>query len=82
MIGRTTRTTVNPVSTFLGEDQTRTRDITAADLAGADPAEWRRLRAELEERRQRRLERRRFRRDPEGYLNDLETKLNQSGLPA
>ena len=61
---------------------TRARDITAADLAGADPAEWRRLRAELEERRQRRVDRRRFRRDPDGYLKDLENKLNQSGLPA
>ena len=60
----------------------RARDITAADLAGADPAEWRRLRAELEERRQRRVDRRRFRRDPDGYLKDLETKLNQSRLPA
>ena len=61
---------------------TRTREFTAADLAGANPAAWRALRAELEERRQRRVDRRRFRRDPDGYLKDLENKLNQSGLPA
>jgi hypothetical protein len=48
-----------------------------ADLAGADREQWRRLRAELG---QRRVERLRFRRDPAGYLKDLEEKLTQSGL--
>ena len=61
---------------------TRAGAGTVADLAGADREEWKRVRAELEERRQRRVERGRFRRDPEGYLNALENKLNQSGLPA
>jgi hypothetical protein len=60
---------------------TRTREVTAADLAGADPIEWKRLRAELEERRQRRVDRRRFRRDPEAYLRCLENELHQSRLP-
>ena len=60
---------------------TRTRKVTAADLAGADRDEWKRLRAELEERRQRRVDRHRFRRDPDGYLRGLEAKLNQSALP-
>jgi hypothetical protein len=60
---------------------TRSGAGTAADLAGADRDEWRRLRAELEERRQRRVDRHRFRRDPEGYLRGLEAKLNQSALP-
>ena len=61
---------------------TRHREITAADLAGADRAAWKRLRAELEERRERRVERRRFRRDPDGYLKALGNKLIQSRLPA
>ena len=61
---------------------TRTREVTATDLAAADPERWKQLRAELEQRRQRRVERRRFRRDPDGYLKDLENKLNQSRLPA
>ena len=61
---------------------TRQRAVTAADLAGADPAAWERLRAELEVRRQRRVERRQFRRDPASYLKALEDKLHQSGLPA
>src|SRR5438874_5455771 len=39
---------------------TRQRERTAADLAGADRGEWQRLRAALEERRQRRVERHRF----------------------
>lgn len=54
----------------------------AADLAGADRDEWQRVRAVLEERRQRRVERRHFRRDPDSYLKDLENQLTQSRLPA
>lgn len=61
---------------------TRTREVEAAELAGADREEWKRVRAELEERRERRVERRRFRRNPEEYLKALENKLTQSGLPA
>ena len=61
---------------------TRNGEVTPADLAGADPAECKRVRAELEVRRQRRVERRRFRRNPEEYLKALENKLVQSGLPA
>lgn len=61
---------------------TRSREVTATDLAGADRAAWKRVRAELEARRQRRVERRQFRRDPHGYLKRLEEKLNQLRLPA
>lgn len=51
-------------------------------LANANRVAWKRLRAELETRRERRVERRRFRRDPDGYLKALENKLIQSRLPA
>lgn len=61
---------------------TRRREVDAAELAGADRVRWRTLRAELEQRRQRRVERRQFRRDPQGYLENLENKLNQLRLPA
>ena len=61
---------------------TRQRQFTADELAEADRAEWQRLRRELDERRQRRTQRRRFRRDPEGYLRALEARLIQSSLPA
>ena len=60
---------------------TRRREVTAAEVAGADRTAWRALRAELEVRRQRRVDRHRFRRDPDGYLRGLEAKLNQPGLP-
>ena len=60
----------------------RTREVSAADLAAADPVKWKRLRAELEERRLRRVDRRRFRRDHVAYLKDLENRLIQSRLPA
>jgi len=61
---------------------TRQRVFTAEDLAEADRGAWARLRQELDERRQRRTQRRRFRRDPEGYLRQLEALLIQSGLPS
>lgn len=61
---------------------TRLREVTAADLAEADPAAWAALRAELDQRRERRAEHRRFRQDPDGYLRHLEDRFHQSGLPA
>lgn len=59
---------------------TRHRAVTAEDLAGADCVAWKRLRSELETRRERRVERWRFRRDPENYLKALENKFIQSRL--
>ena len=61
---------------------TRQRAVQASDLAGAGRFRWQELRQELDQRRQRRVERWRFRRDPEAYLKALENRLNQSGLPA
>jgi hypothetical protein len=61
---------------------TRQRTFTADELAQADRAEWARLRQTLDERGQRRTQRRRFRHDPEGYLRQLEARLIHSGLPA
>jgi hypothetical protein len=59
---------------------TRQRDVDAEELAGTDRTAWAKLRAELDERRARRTERRRFRKDPTAFLADLETRLNQSRL--
>lgn len=61
---------------------TRAGAGTAADLAAADGERWKQLRAEMEQRRKRRVERRRFRRDPDSYLKDLENRLIQSRLPS
>jgi hypothetical protein len=60
----------------------RRRAYAAAELAKADRGRWAELRRELEERRQRRVVRCRFRRDPKAFLRQLEEQLNQSGLPA
>lgn len=60
---------------------TRHRGVTTAELAGVDRGAWERLRSELETRRERRVERWRFRRDHDRYLNALENKLIQSRLP-
>jgi hypothetical protein len=60
---------------------TRQRAERAQDLIGADREGWAELRADMDQRRQRRVERRRFRRDPESYLRLLESKLIQPTLP-
>jgi hypothetical protein len=44
--------------------------------------DWRRLRAELDKRRESRRKQRRFRRDPANYLSQLEKRLLQASLPA
>lgn len=60
---------------------TRIKTFTAKDLASVDLVSWRHQRSHLEELRQKRLQQRRFRRDPENYLLELEAKLIQSILP-
>jgi hypothetical protein len=55
----------------------RGREVEAAELANADRQAWARLRAELEERRQRRAARSRFRRDPRAYLSRWTKVLSQ-----
>jgi sigma54-dependent transcription regulator len=60
---------------------TRIKTFTAKDLASVDLVSWRHQRLHLEQLRQKRLQQRRFRCDPENYLLELETKLIQSILP-
>jgi len=43
---------------------------------------WRKSRADLESRREARRQQGRFRKDPDGYLNTLENKCFQLGLPS
>lgn len=61
---------------------TRQRRYTAADLNQADRVSLKELRRALDERRHRRTQRRRFRKDPQAFLADLEAQLSQSRLPA
>jgi hypothetical protein len=56
---------------------TRQRPERIEELRGADRVRWAELRATSTECRQRRIERRRFRRDPEGYLRQLNAELTQ-----
>jgi hypothetical protein len=61
---------------------TRRRAYAAAELGKVDRTRWADLRQALEERRQRRVQRHRFRRDPKAYLRHLEEQLSQSGSPS
>ena len=57
------------------------RPFAAADLAPRDPSAWRATRAALERRRQARVLRCRFRRNPAGYLRRLGESLLKRALP-
>jgi hypothetical protein len=63
---------VRGVARLIAAAATRHGSFTAEDLAAADPAAWAGLRTELDRHRQRRVDHRRFRRDPDGYLRRLE----------
>jgi len=65
---------------LLAAAATRQRCFTAGELARADRGRREELRRQLEARRQRRVQRRRFRRDPQAYLQALEEQLLQSTL--
>ena len=60
---------------------TRIKTFTATDLAKADLVAWRKQRSQLELLKEKCLQQRRFRRDPEDYLLKLETQLIQFILP-
>jgi len=63
---------------------TRLHAPTADDLGRVDRRRWSELRGRIEQRRQAQVLRRRFRRDPERYLAELEQfaqGARQSGLP-
>ena len=60
---------------------TRRTTFTAMDLATANRQDWQQLRAELAQRQQGRVHQRRFRRNPQAYLADLEDRLVKLLLP-
>ena len=65
---------------LLAAAATRQHVYSAAELAQADLAKQAELRHHLESRRQRRVNRTRFRRDPQAFLQQLEGKLLQPAL--
>lgn len=56
--------------------------VTARELARANRQRWRELRTQLEKRRRARVQRTRFRRNPEQYLAELEQQADQLVLPS
>ena len=67
---------------LLAATATRGHLVTARELARANLQRWRELREQLEQRRRARVQRTRFRRDPEQYLCDLEQLADQLVLPS
>jgi hypothetical protein len=65
---------------LLAAAATRRRPFGVAELAQVDRSRCEELRRQLEAHRQRRVQRRRFRRDPQAYLQALEEQLLQSTL--
>lgn len=61
---------------------TRARPVCVHELAAADRQRWMALRTSLERRRAARVMRCRFRRDPDGFLAQLEQLALQSALPS
>ena len=62
-------------------DATKIKTFTARDLVPLDLSAWRQKRDQMKQLRHNRLQQRRFRRQTEAYLAELETKLIQSILP-
>jgi hypothetical protein len=84
----TGRKTASPAAVLRGEARlvaaiaTRQRAPSGPDLGCADREQWKDLRQRLDQRRQARTLRTRFRRDEAAYLAELEEKARQLTLPA
>ena len=61
---------------------TKIRLFTQWDQAQVNQKQWQEIRSELEQIHESRIQQRRFRKDPHGYLDSLENQLLQLILPA
>jgi hypothetical protein len=83
----TGRKTASPTVVLRGEARllaaiaTRQHPPSGADLGRADRGQWQQLRHRLDQRRQTRTLRTRFRRNPDAYLAELEEMACQQALP-
>jgi len=81
------RKTASPAVVLRGEARllaaiaTRQHPPSGADLGSVDREQWNEVRQRLDHRRQARILRTRFRRDPDAYLAELEQKACQLILP-
>ena len=84
----TGRKTASPAVVLRGEARliaavaTRQHPPSGADLGRVDRTRWNELRCRLGQRRQARILRTRFRRNPDAYLAELEQKVSQLTLPS
>lgn len=84
----TGRKTASPSLVLRGSVQiiaaaaTRLQAYRGRDLTPHDADAWQALNRRLNQRRQRRTQRLRFRRDPDAYLRQLEIQVTQHALPA
>ncbi len=60
---------------------TRMKTFTVKEFAAASHQTWQQVRSELQKHHSKRLQQRCFRRDPDGYLAELEAKYLQLALP-
>ncbi len=60
---------------------TRIQTFTVAEFAAISSENWQNVRSQLQQLRSKRLQQRLFRRDPDGYLAELEAKYLQLALP-
>lgn len=61
---------------------TRMKTFTVQEFAAVSTENWQDVRSELQQHHSKRLQQRRFRRDPDGYLAELEAKYLQLTLPS
>lgn len=60
---------------------TRMKTFTVAEFAAVSSESWQNVRSQLQQHYSKRLQQRRFRRDPDAYLAELEAKYLQLTLP-
>lgn len=61
---------------------TRIQTFTVAEFAAVSSETWHQVRSELQKHHSKRLQQCRFRRDPDGYLAELEAKYFQLTFPS
>ncbi len=61
---------------------TKLRIFTQWDLAQVNQEQWQEIRSQLQQINHSRIQQRRFRKDPDAYLESLENELLQLILPA
>ena len=75
-------TVVRGSSRLIAAIATKLRTFNDSDLARVDLSQWRNIRSQLKKINHSRVQQRRFRRNPDAYLESLEHELLQLILPS